>query len=173
MMHTEIRFHKTSLAALLKETIVNEAPLLRVLNEEEVRAKPNGPQSWSPKEELGHLIDSAANNHQRFVRAALEPEYAGPGYAQDAWVAINGYQNIAWERLVSLWHSYNLLLVEVVKNIPEAKLATQCTIGAYAPATLGFVIEDYVKHMQHHLDHILGREFVRPYPSQRAATENK
>ena len=39
-----------------------------------------GPDSWSPRQELGHLIDSAANNHIRFVRAATEPEFSGPGY---------------------------------------------------------------------------------------------
>jgi hypothetical protein len=30
------------------------------------------PDKWSKKEILGHLIDSAANNHQRFIRAQYE-----------------------------------------------------------------------------------------------------
>ena len=129
-----------------------------------VGEKPNGPASWTPKEELGHLIDSAANNHQRFVRAALDGEYAGPGYAQNAWVAIHGYRDMPWNTLVGFWFDYNQLLAGVIENIPSEKLAAPCSVGSGQPVTLGFLITDYVKHMQHHLDHILAREMVTPYP---------
>ena len=122
------------------------------------------PGKWSPKEELGHLIDSAANNHIRFVRGALEAEFRGPGYAQDDWVRLHGYGDMPWETIVNVWFQYNTLLAILVKRIPEDRLATRCFIGAGPPVTLGFVIEDYILHMQHHIDQLLGREVVTQYP---------
>ena len=153
------------LARLLQTTIDRELPQLQSLSEETSGIRPSGENSWSSKEELGHLIDSATNNHQRIVRAALEQEYRGPGYAQDDWVAMNGYQKTAWAKIVSLWYQYNCLLVRTVENVPENKLATPCFIGsATEPVTLAFVIEDYVLHAQHHIDHLLRRQWVTPYP---------
>ncbi len=64
---------------------------------------------------------------------------------------------------VDFWERYNRLLVELVARIPEDRLATRCRIGESVPVTLGFVIEDYIAHMQHHLDHILGREKLTEY----------
>jgi hypothetical protein len=157
---------------MLEALIQNELPFLQAVSEAASLIRPNGDGSWSPKEELGHLIDSASNNHQRFVRAALEPEYRGPGYAQNAWVALHGYQETPWQTLVSLWYSYNEMLARLVANIPEDKLSTPCYIGAASgreparePVTLGFVIEDYVLHMRHHLDHLLQRPIVTRYPA--------
>ena len=119
---------------------------------------------WSRKEELGHLIDSAVNNHVRFVAASLQEEFAGPSYAQDGWVAAHGYHEIPLATLIDFWESQNTLLVAVVQGIPEHKLAVPCRVGNEASATLGFLIEDYIVHMQHHLDHLLGREKVTAYP---------
>lgn len=154
------------LSRLIRETIDRELPDLKSLTEEEAAIRPKGESSWSPKEELGHLIDSAANNHQRFVRAALEPEYHGPGYSQNEWVSMNGYRKTPWTEIVSLWYQYNCLLVRTVENVPENKLGTACFIGPAAePVTLAFVIEDYVLHMRHHIDHLLQRQSVTVYPS--------
>lgn len=154
---------RSPLATLLRDTIQRELPHLRAANPTRLDLHPNGPASWSPKQELGHLIDSAANNHQRFVRAAIESEYTGPGYAQDAWVALHNYQNLPWETLVNFWFEYNQLLVELIGNIPPNKLPTQCAIASAEPVTLAFLIEDYVKHMQHHLDKILARDVITQY----------
>ena len=119
---------------------------------------------WSRKEEVGHLIDSAVNNHIRFARASLDGEYSGPGYDQDAWVAAHGYHELPWPSLLDTWRYHNSLLVELVKRIPEDRLAAPCVIGGASPVTLRFVIEDYLLHMQHHLDHILSREKITQYP---------
>jgi len=152
------------LSRRIRQTVDRElGNLLAVSGERAV--VPRAPGKWCPKEELGHLIDSAANNHQRFVRAALAGEYQGPGYAADDWVGIHGYRETAWESLVDFWHQYNRLLADVVARIPEERLATACFIGGGAPVTLGFVIEDYVLHMQHHIDLLLRREKVTAYPS--------
>jgi len=156
------------LAQLLRDTVERELPLLAQLSEEAAGIQPNGSDSWSPKQELGHLIDSAANNHLRFVNATLQPSYSGPGYAQNGWVELHGYQEKSWFETVGFWHSYNLFLTDLIERIPENKLDTVCMIGSYEPATLGFVIEDYVLHMQHHIDHLMQRPAVTKYPSAAA-----
>lgn len=148
------------LAALLRRTVESELSNLRAVNSDRASVQPNGPASWSPKQELGHLIDSAANNHMRFVRAALETEYKDASYKQQEWVKIHGYQDSSWDFLVDFWFHYNTLLVAVIARIPPEKLATGCTIGDGEPVSLAFVIEDYVRHMQHHLDHIVARETI-------------
>jgi len=150
------------LAQFLADAIERELPALRAITSEQAAAPPR-PGAWSAKQELGHLIDSATNNHVRFVRGSLEPEYRGPSYDGDGWVALHGYAELPWATLLDFWERYNRLLVELVSRIPEDRLATTCHIGDSAPVTLGFVIEDYVRHMRHHLDHILGREKLTEY----------
>ena len=147
----------------IQTVLAVETPNLRAFTDAQAADRPK-PGSWSRKEELGHLIDSASNNHQRFIRAQHEPEYRGPGYAQDDWVRSHAYHDLPWTALVDLWQQYNWLLSEVVKRIPEDRLSNQCHIAAYPPFTLAWVIEDYILHMQHHLDHILRREVITQYP---------
>jgi DinB superfamily len=152
------------LASLLQKTITTELPELRSVNEEQASAEPSRPGAWTKKEELGHLIDSATNNHVRFVRMALEDDYRGPSYAQDNWVALHGYREIPWASIVNLWNQYNWLLVHLIARISEPRLQIKASIGAGTPVTLQFLIEDYVLHMQHHLDHVLSRGKITPYP---------
>jgi len=54
---------------------------------------------------LWALLDSAANNRQRFVRAAIDGQYAGPGYEQGAWVAAHGYSDKPWDTLLRWWQA--------------------------------------------------------------------
>lgn len=152
----------TNLAQLLQKAIDAELGGLRSITEDEAGAR-TAP-AWSRKQELGHLIDSASNNHQRFVRASLEEEYHGPSYDQNGWVRSHGYQELKWSDLVEFWRQYNGLLAELIARIPEGKLQTPCRVGESATVTLQFLIEDYVAHMQHHLDHILSREKITQYP---------
>lgn len=106
---------------------------------------------WSVQEILGHLIDSAANNHQRFVRAQDVDVLAFPKYEQNTWVARQGYQDSPWPQLIDLWRSYNLHLAHVISRIPAEKLSVECRIEPYEPVTLQFLAEDYVVHLEHHL----------------------
>jgi len=147
----------------LESALDRELASLRQITEPESAVKP-APREWSKKEELGHLIDSAANNHVRFVRASIEPEFRGLGYQQDDWVRLHAYQEMAWTDIVDFWRRYNDFLVGLVRRIPDEKLLTPCVVGESAPVTLKFLIEDYVLHMQHHLDHILEREKITTYP---------
>ena len=118
-------------------------------------AKKSSPEKWSKKEVLGHLIDSAANNHQRFVRAQSTAELRIPGYEQQEWVAAQRYHNERWVELIQLWKSYNLHLIHIISAIPASALGNFCIIGDNKPVTLEFVIQDYVRHLKHHLEQIL------------------
>jgi hypothetical protein len=63
---------------------------------------------------VSHLIDSAANNHQRFVRACRGEDLRFEGYAQDAWVAAQAYESAHWDEIVTLWRTHNLHLAYVM-----------------------------------------------------------
>jgi hypothetical protein len=106
---------------------------------------------WTRKQIVGHLLDSAANNRQRFVRASADGSYAGPKYAQDAWVAAHGYANQPWETLLLWWHVEHEILAAVVDHIPEERLEVSCIVGDNAPVTLRFLVEDYLAHQYWHL----------------------
>ena len=129
-----------------------EAAVTRLRSLSDARAaEPRAPGKWSPKQVIGHLVDSAANNHQRFVRAQQDAELVLPGYAQDHWVATQGYQESSWDDIITLWRAYNRYLAHVIGRIPEGQREVRCTIGANAPITLAFLAYDYVVHLRHHL----------------------
>ena len=109
---------------------------------------------WSKKEVLGHLVDSAVNNHHRFVRAQQVEELTFPHYEQEHWVNSQGYGERPWPELVDLWRLYNRHLAHVISRIPEERLAVMCVIGADEPVSLGYLIEDYVVHLKDHLQQL-------------------
>lgn len=120
---------------------------------------------WNRKEILGHLIDSAANNHQRFVRAQFTSELIFPGYEQDKWVSAQQYSNASWANLVQLWRQYNLHLAHLISVTPDEVLTKSRsthnldeiawqTVPSSQPTTLEYLIRDYAGHLRHHLDQI-------------------
>ena len=111
---------------------------------------------WTRKQIVGHLLDSAANNRQRFVRAAADDNYTGPKYAQDAWVAAHGYAEQDWETLLRWWQVEHEILAAVVDRIPEERLGAECVVGDNAPVTLRFLIEDYLEHQRWHFGQMTG-----------------
>lgn len=149
-------------------TVEAAAERLRALTEEEAGVR-RAPGAWSAKETVGHLIDSAANNHQRFVRGQFGDDLVFHGYAQDEWIAAQHYQDAPWARLVELWRLYNLHLLHVVSRIPTEvlerprrphsldKIAFRLVDESEA-ATLEYLIRDYVEHLKHHLKQILAGE---------------
>ena len=112
---------------------------------------------WSRKQILGHLIDSATNNHQRFVHALLQDEVRLPSYDQEGCVRVERYQELQWGQLAALWASYNRFLAHILAGVPAAKRDTPCFVGEYPVMTLQELAVDYVRHMQHHLDQIKSR----------------
>jgi hypothetical protein len=141
----------------LQSTISRELANLREISEQAAGATTGGGDGWSRKQELGHLIDSATNNRIRFVTAAIDNRYSGPSYDGDRWVELGGYEDMPWARLVELWKMLNEALVDVLDRIPSERLSAPCRIGEGDTVTLEFVIDDYIRHMQHHLDHIVSR----------------
>ena len=123
------------------------------------------PGKWSSREILGHLIDSAHNNHGRFVRAQFRDDLVFPGYAQDAWVRVQGYRDAPWPALIDLFVAYNRHVARVIGRVPPEvasrpraehnlhELAWQ-RVPADAPATLAYFMSDYVGHLEHHLAQI-------------------
>ena len=112
------------------------------------------PGKWSRKEILGHLIDSASNNHQRFVRTQLASQVSFPGYTQTEWVEMQGYQSESWENLIQLWAAFNRHMLHLISRIPEARADNRCVVGGGEPVTLRFLVEDYTRHLEHHLSQI-------------------
>jgi len=117
-------------------------------------AKPVLPGGWSRKQVIAHLIDSASNNHQRFVRAAQQTSLDFPGYDQEGNIRIQAPQEADWYLLVSLWATYNRYLAHIIVHLPASKLETPCRIGGREPVTLGFIATDYLTHLVHHLGQI-------------------
>ena len=141
------------LARVVSETV----PAFDAIDEDG-SLKTRGPGTWSRKQILGHLIDSALNNVQRFVRAQHEDALSLPDYDQPAWVAAGGYQDRPWTDLITLWAVLNVHLVHVIARIPATALATPCQIGGSERMTLEFVARDYLRHLRHHMDQILDPE---------------
>jgi len=143
----------TAFGERIRQIVSIEGARLRLVPESEASRKPAA-EKWCKKEVLGHLVDSAANNHQRFVRALLAEELVFPAYVQNDWVRAQEYAGESWEIMVDLWSALNRHLAHLVDRIPAAKLSTQCRIGANPPMTLEALIADYIRHVVHHLAQI-------------------
>lgn len=141
-------------AALKKwNSIINKAPkLLMTISEENMSLK-SSENKWSKKEILGHLIDSATNNHQRFVRAQFESNLE-INYDQNKWNAYNFYQDMESIQLIQFWTSYNRQLIEICKRIPKENLVKEVNIGE-SLITLEFLLVQYIEHLEHHLKQLI------------------
>ena len=150
------------IATDLGRTVAQAKPLLAKLTNADTSTRPS-PKKWSRKEILGHLLDSASNNHQRFVRATLQGKLEFPGYEQDALVKLQDFREMDWGFLVDFWAGYNRYIAHVLTCLPKNAFKFKCQIGDHEPATLGWIAEDYVAHLKHHLNQILGKRFETSY----------
>ena len=141
-------------AARRLELVLETAParLMQIADDDAARPRDSG--GWSKKQILGHLIDSAGNNHQRFVRAQLTPALEFPPYQQALWVSAQSYASEPWLDLVNLWLLFNRHLAHLMRHTPAECLSHTCAIGASAPVTLAFLMDDYVRHLEHHLEQL-------------------
>lgn len=138
------------LAAVIEE----RAPGLRAISEDRSLWR-YGEGKWSKREILGHLIDSAANNHQRFVRAPESGVLDHPtNYDENEWVAAQRYHDEPWANLVNLWIGYNRHMAHVIASLPDTKRDVLCRVHFPKNVTLLWISHDYVDHMNHHLRQI-------------------
>lgn len=124
-------------------------------NVDETRTMQPAPQGgWCAREIVGHLIDSACNNHRRFVIGRDAPPIVFQGYNQDDWVQRQRYAQVPFRDLVALWSAYNRHLAHVIAATPAEAFSNSADGPDGDVVTLGFLIEDYVVHLRHHLDQI-------------------
>ena len=131
----------------------NIPSLLENISEEDFSIRPS-PLKWSKKEILGHLIDSAANNQQRFVRVQFE-DVPFIKYDQDNWNKFSYHQKINGKTVIEFWKEHNKYLAEIIKNIPEELLNRECDWGGEKNVSLEYLIIDYVAHQEYHLKQIV------------------
>lgn len=144
-----------ALAQSLLDIVNNLEPALRGIPEAEAAVKPS-PLKWSRKEILGHLIDSACNNQQKFVRTILaDTQAVMPGYDQDAWVNAQQYNAQSWNDSITLWAAFNRHLAHIIRHVEPSKLDHSILIGGHGPYTLEFMMADYIEHLKHHLLQII------------------
>ncbi len=134
----------------LTETVPAKLDAINVLALEHKPA----PGKWSKKQLIGHLIDSATNNHHRFIRAQYE-DAPCIGYDQNQWNELNHWQDTDKAQLIGLWTLYNRHLITVLKHISVQDLQQICRTDDNKTHTLEWLVTDYVAHMEHHLKQIL------------------
>lgn len=143
------------MAAQLTEAVNAAAVLMKNISEEDFSRHP-APEKWSKKEILGHLLDSAFNNHRRFIAGQTEsiPQIF---YHQNEWVLLQNYQAIPKNILIQLWWMLNIHIAHVLEMMPEANYFKEVNTGKDEAElhTLHWLAEDYIKHMKHHLGQIL------------------
>jgi len=154
-----------ALADDLRRTVESAAARLEQLSEAQAM-RPRAPGKWCPKQVLGHLIDSACNNHRRFVLARTQQDLVFPGYDEKAWEAAQRFEAADWSELVDLWRLYNLHIARLIEGTSEEiaqrprlphsldRIAWR-TLPADQPATLAYLMRDYVGHLRHHLGQAL------------------
>lgn len=148
-----------------RQTLDDAAQRLLMFSDADATMRP-APDKWSKKEIVGHLLDSAANNHARFVRAQLQDDLVFPGYDQEAWVRVQRCQNRRWVDLVRAWHAYNHQIANIMEAADQEELTrlrarhnlhelAWQTVPVSEPATLDYFMRDYVGHLKHHLEQVL------------------
>jgi hypothetical protein len=137
------------LSARLEAVLRSAMPWLVTISEAEASV-PEREGKWSAKQVMGHLIDSAVNNLGRIVRLQIEAGQSLPGYEQMAWVNLQHYAEREWAQVLALWFALNEQVAWTIRHVERARLANRGVV-AEEPLTLGFLIEDYVEHMEHHL----------------------
>jgi hypothetical protein len=151
--------------ASFRATVTRSAERMLAISDRDASV-PRAPGKWSRKEIVGHLIDSAANNHARFVRAQSSDDLMFAGYDQEAWVRLQRYIDRRWEELVALWRDYNLHLASVMRAADGRAVdrpRTRHTLDTIAfvsvpageAATLAYLMRDYVAHLEHHVRQVL------------------
>lgn len=137
----------------LKEAVTGALPWLEACSGARAGTVP-AEGEWSAKEVIGHLIDSAVINLQRIVRLEvvldIEPEVRTQTYEQDEWVRAQHYAEKEWTEILELWRLLNAHIAWTIGHVPREHLGRICVFPE-THMTMGFLVEDYIAHMEHHL----------------------
>lgn len=152
----------------LRQIVKQVTPMLLGIENDAGLARRPTPKKWSRQEILGHLIDSACNNQQKFVRMMLQSHLEFPGYRQDDWVDAQQWAQANWQEMVGLWSAYNQHVAFLIEHVDESLLQNSISIDGTGPFKLEFIMPDYVEHLKHHLKQIfpdieLTNKFVNVY----------
>jgi hypothetical protein len=144
----------------MEDTIEQLATLIDDLITRDLQAvdwdiKPSD-ERWSRKEIMGHLIDSAQINLQRFIRCIYEENFKLT-YEQEEWVQIQRYQETDINEILELWRLLNFQIITVLKNYPDDRLRAKCDNGKTEVSlhTVEWLAKDYFHHLNNHLMHLL------------------
>jgi hypothetical protein len=137
------------------EVINQWEPKLSSLPEDVISERRNS-QNRTIKEILGHLVDSASNNHQRMVRLQYNPKLDFPDYQQDndLWIRLQDYQHAEWRDLTGLWKYYNLHIIRVMRLVNQESLSHTWENFQGNTITLQQMIEGYIEHTHLHFNEI-------------------
>ena len=143
------------LALDIEKTVDDACNRYQRLPAEIIAARPD-PGEWSIKEILGHLIDSASNNHQRFVRLQITDNLSFPDYSQDnsTWIAVQKYQEAPWDELLAMWRYYNIHLARVIRAVKSDCVENRWVANKDTAVSLGDLMTDYLRHLKDHLQQI-------------------
>jgi hypothetical protein len=143
------------LAADIENTVDEAFNKLKNLPERSIEVRHN-PAEWSVKEIVGHLVDSACNNLQRFVRLQISDGLVFPDYSQDndAWVSIQVYQVAPWDDLLALWQYFNFHIARVIRTVNKECIDHVWIVDENTSITLGELMIDYLRHLKDHLQQI-------------------
>jgi hypothetical protein len=155
------------------ERLTEAASRLGGLCDEREWREAYAPGKWTRLEVLGHLVDSAAHNHQRFARALCQDSLTAPDYDSGAQVHVQHYAGAPVATVVEAWRAYNRLIGFLIAQIPPEKEVTRCSIGNFAPITLRELAFDYVSHLEHHLRQIFGGRDTLSYSGMPWPPENR
>lgn len=141
----------------LQEIVDTIPERLRKISLEQFSSK-SGPDRWSKKQIVGHLIDSATNNHHRFIRSQFE-DNPMIQYDQDRWNEAGLYDQMEKEHLISFWEMYNRHLIHLIRFMPEERLSGSSRISDGISRSVSWLFEDYVRHLDHHLHQIFEKSY--------------
>ena len=136
-------------------TVAAFQALLDATSPEEARVRVSA-EAWTLTEIVGHLIDSASNNHQRFARLRLGNLAGFPGYEAEPFVRAQEYDACGFTTLKSLWTSYNAFLLHLAAATPKEALRN-AWLREDAPLSLEFLVNDYYDHLRLHVEHYADR----------------